>query len=95
MTSGECPELPVPLSVHYKQKLIIFFIPVTLFTMKTTEEIKACKSASMSISLYPYILLRVLELAKHRPILLVNVWIILIEQTKYKKRNKLYFKNIK
>lgn len=51
--------------------------------MISTEEIKACKSASMIISLYPYILFRVPELAKHRPTLLLNLWNIFIEQTKY------------
>lgn len=84
MTSAECPELPVPLSVHYNQKIMIFFIPVALFTVMSTEEIKACKSASMITSPYPYILLRVPELAKHRSTLLVNLWNISMEQTKHK-----------
>lgn len=50
--------------------------------MVSTEEIKACKSASMITSPYPYILLRVPELAKHRKTLSVNLWNILIEKTK-------------
>lgn len=51
--------------------------------MISTEEIKARKAASMITSPYPYILLRVPELAKHRPTLLVTLWNIFIEQTKH------------